>query len=413
MFANTENRCLIFTRWILRNLTKPVVFLFGAGATRGAFTDSIIPPPTDTDFFDVANQITGKGSRGTPLLAGKILREVYKLYGKTAGIRLESAYRDIETRASVGQMVRTNNQPKQWGTVKDIFTELIRRVYIHTICEGEPLKSKTSRIHQDILTLVQPGDTIVTFNYDLLIEESFQTANLWNPITGYGVKFGGVKFKGHKGWAQRWLESRGYNGESRSNVKLLKLHGSINWQRSGKKLNFNPYSAQGANNEREPRYQPISILAPGWKKDIEKKPYCDFWEIAGRELSQCKTLVILGYSLPETDLIAKSLFAEIVRNRSVKTAKKKLMHLHIADPSVTVREKFVDMFSEVLDANGCVYQYNGIEEFRNRMVLSDSPVSQLQEKLSSLEERVSALESKFKESKGSSKISSRKRRKKN
>lgn len=229
----------------MKNLRHPVVFIFGAGATRGAFSDAIIPPPTDVDFFDIANQITG---RRTPNLAKIILDNVWQLYGKTSGVRLEAAYRDVETRATIGEMVKPKNQPKQWGKIQRIFTELIRRVYVQTTCDeyGGHLRPKQSSIHKDILTLVQAGDTIVTFNYDLLIEESFKTAELWNPITGYGAKFGGHTFR----WGSRWFSSRSRT-KRKSKIKLLKLHGSINWAASGNKLNDNPYSVQGANSKKK------------------------------------------------------------------------------------------------------------------------------------------------------------------
>lgn len=374
------------------HLRRPTVYIFGAGATRGALSEETIPPPTDVDFFDIANQIKG---RRTPKLAKIILDNVWKLYGKTIGIRLEAAYREIETRATIGEIVKPKNQPKQWGKIQRAFTELIRRVYVHTTCNEDNnghLKPKQSQIHKDILKLLKEGDTVITFNYDLLIEESFETAELWNPITGYGTKFGGHTFS----WGRRWRRSRNHDG-NKSKIKLLKLHGSINWEVSGRRLNENPYSVQGANRKSKTwRNQPISILAPGWKKDIEKKPYCDFWKLAGRELSRCKTLVILGYSLPETDLVAKSLFTEVARNRAVRQSKKKLSQLHIADPSLSVREKFINMFAEVLDADGRVYQYSGIEEFRDKMISkkSQKPTLNLQEQLDNLYKRISSIESK-------------------
>lgn len=375
----------------MTNFRHPVVYIFGAGATRGALSRETIPPPTDVDFFDIANQIKG---RRTPKLAKVILGNVWKLYGRTSGIRLEAAYRDIETRAIIGEMVKPKNQPKQWGKIQREFVELVRRVYVHTTCNEEKkhLKPKQSQIHKDILKFLKEGDTIVTFNYDLLIEESFETAELWNPITGYGAKFGGHM----SSWGRRWFKGRNHDG-SESKIKLLKLHGSINWEASGRKLSENPYSVQGANRKNKTwRNQPISILAPGWKKDIEKKPYCDFWKLAGKELSRCRTLIILGYSLPETDLVARSLFAEVVRNRAVRQSKNKLSQLHIADPSPDVKEKFINLFADVLDSDGRVYQYGGIEEFSNANIIKQqSPTLQYQ--LDALKDRVDSIERKLRE----------------
>ena len=71
-----------------------MVILFGAGATRAAFSNQTPPPFLDGDFFEIAGQITG---RGTKHVARKVTRDVFDLYGRVTGIGLEQYYRDIET----------------------------------------------------------------------------------------------------------------------------------------------------------------------------------------------------------------------------------------------------------------------------------------------------------------------------
>src|SRR5476651_1668476 len=79
----------------MMKLPRPMVILFGAGATRAAFGKGDPPPPLDTDFFEIALQI---GSRGTGKLAKKVAKNVYELYDRVIGIGLEQYYSDIETR---------------------------------------------------------------------------------------------------------------------------------------------------------------------------------------------------------------------------------------------------------------------------------------------------------------------------
>jgi hypothetical protein len=106
----------------------------------------------------------------------------------------------------------------------------------------------------------------MTFNYDLLIEESFSSAENWNPIDGYGIKTSGQT----KGWTKRWLASKKYQKGMASDLLLLKLHGSLNWESSpgGIKLKPRPYLVSTRNNKT--RYEKVSILAPGWNKRIDK-----------------------------------------------------------------------------------------------------------------------------------------------
>jgi hypothetical protein len=58
--------------------------------------------------------------------------------------------------------------------------------------------------------VIQPNDTVVTFNYDTSLDKELRRAGLWEAGDGYGFK----------------IESL----PASSRVALLKLHGSINWR---------------------------------------------------------------------------------------------------------------------------------------------------------------------------------------
>jgi len=344
------------------SIAHPAVFIFGAGATRGGMLESIFPPPIDNDFFDIAKQLKG---HGTPKLAKRVLQSVWELYGTTNGISLEEYYREIETRALIGRFAKSANQPKNWKKRQGDLEELVRRVYIHTTCKAigtrmEPLKSD---IHQKILQNLRDGDTLITFNYDLVIEEAFSSAKLWNPIDGYGVGVQGKSFD----WCRLWLKKRNVKASNvkESRVQLLKLHGSLNWMlypNQGIKLKSRPYYVRTKN--KNPTFEKISVLPPGWNKRIDHNPYKLFWRASRLKLDQCKSLIILGYSLPETDLLAHSLFAEVVRLRY--TRKKFLKEFHIADPSNEVKNRFIRLFNPALGAFGKVFQYQDIKEFTDK-----------------------------------------------
>lgn len=128
-----------------------LVIIFGAGATRGAFQKEVAPPPVDNDFFDIAGQITG---RGTPLLAKRVIKDVFDLYGRVSGVGLEQYFRDIESRAEISGFAKSRNRPKDWQKRQRDLEELIRRVLLHTTCDfsKQPATGKTSDIHSEILT---------------------------------------------------------------------------------------------------------------------------------------------------------------------------------------------------------------------------------------------------------------------
>jgi len=355
-------------------LQHPVVIIFGAGASRGGLSEQNVPPPVDRDFFDIANQLLG---HGTPKLAKRVLNDVWQLYGRTNGVGLETYYRDLETRAIIGEFAKTANQPKDWRKRQKELEELIRRVYVHTTVDdthASTVKPKVSEIHKNILKKLEPKDTVITFNYDLIIEESFSSAKLWNPVNGYGIQTSGKT----QGWAKRWLSEKSYENRD-SKISLLKLHGSLNWEvyPNGMTIRLKPKPYLVSTREGKTRYEKISILAPGWNKRIDKNPYKKFWREARLQLEKCKTLIILGYSLPETDLLAQSLLAEVVRTRAAR--KKFLKQLHLADHNESVKDRFVKLFTPALGPHGKVFKYYDVDEFDRKQ----TPPSQANQSASS------------------------------
>lgn len=343
-------------------IDHPAVFLLGAGATRAGLISQATPPPLDLDFFDIASQIKG---HGTPVLAKRVLKDVWTLYGRTSGVGLETYYRDIETRDRIGSFARAKHKPKDWRKRKEDLDQLIRRVIIHTTCDASqtniiPLKSD---LHEKLFKLVKRDDTIITFNYDVLIEESFGSEGLWTPKGGYGTHIHGLTL----GWSKKWFKHRTISPDKESQILLLKLHGSISWLLyKNKQIRLKPRPYTVRTNNRRPVNEKFSILAPGWNKQIDKNPYKVLWRISRSKLEKCKSLIIIGYSLPETDLLARALISEAVRTRVAQ--KKWLKQLHIAEPSTDVCDKFVNIFVPTIGHMGSVFKYRDFAEFVKRVI---------------------------------------------
>jgi hypothetical protein len=333
-------------------LARPEVVLFGAGASRGGLISRELPPPVDGEFFSVANRVIG---HGTPALAKRVLRSVWDLYGRVEGIGLEEYYRDVETRAVIGRIAKAAGKPKEWSRRKQDLEELIRRVYVETTTNERSgsREPEFSPVHRAVLDTLHVGSTVLTFNYDLLIEESFSSASAWNPRDGYGIVLPGATLD----WARRWLKARKGVRNTESEVLLLKLHGSLGWAaypNRALKVKARPYYV------RKGTYESISVLPPGWNKRIDLNPYKQFWRKARLRLQACKSLLIIGYSLPETDLLARALFAEVVRLRA--GASKYLTQLVLADPDAAVRAKLIKLFTPALGPRCKVVQYEKIQD---------------------------------------------------
>lgn len=336
--------------------TPRLAILFGAGATRGALQNRVLPPPVDQDFFDIASQIFGRGTRR---LAVRVTKDVFDLYHHVSGVGLEQYFRDIEARAEISEFAKSKNKPKDWAKRQSDLEELLRRVFIQTTTE---LTDKETRVHRRILKRIQPGDVIITFNYDTVIEECISNDGPhWDPYDGYGFKASGVTL----GWAKRWRTQHTKVASRKSEFRILKLHGSVNWtlyKTNKVRLKPRPYVVRARNGA--PVFDKCSVLPPGWHKRIDISPYRDLWRKARLELEKCSSLAIIGYSLPDTDLIARALLAEVCRSRAAR--KHYLKHLHIADPNEHVRDRFSALFAPALGSKGHVYRYRDIEELSRK-----------------------------------------------
>ncbi len=170
-----------------------------------------------------------------------------------------------------------------------------------------------------VLSLVEPGDNILTFNYDLLLEQGLCEKGIWNPIDGYGFN----KISKY--------EEVQIGSIEKSKVNLIKIHGSINWVNEiGIETEFNDDISinlsdpkTGNNYFKElpiklkyPRYKikqfynPVVIL-PTFLKHFNKSYELDLVNRAVRKIKSATKIYMIGYSLPLADTIANFIFSQI------------------------------------------------------------------------------------------------------
>lgn len=161
-------------------------------------------------------------------------------------------------------------------------------------------------IDNDEFQVVPHNDTIISFNYDLVIEATATLYNYirserrpeWRRETGEYLRLNTIFGKENlisEPIGNFFLKNGNpafcYNVEIFSQeeraIKLLKLHGSINWKSASSGETF--------------------IVPPTWNKsDPEVRK---LWDLAYQELIGAKRIIIIGYSFPETDIYVKSLLA--------------------------------------------------------------------------------------------------------
>jgi|GEM_PF-1202863 len=221
---------------------------------------------------------------------------------------------------------------------------------------------------------------IITFNYDTLIDkyliDRFKSINK--------IYFDSI--------APNSITTR--NKEKFSHPLMLKLHGSINWKckteeylkifKHGNHANETNNLDQGKTKSTITKtyntkgcvyidkiWLDDKVDAPGNDTSpliippIENKPITNvaifryLWSYAFEYLHECKELVIIGYSLPDSDTLANSLFSQFDNE--------KLKKITIVDPSTETVLKWVKLFERMKKKKFIIEYYTDFCSYINRL----------------------------------------------
>jgi hypothetical protein len=141
-------------------------------------------------------------------------------------------------------------------------------------------------------------NTIITFNYDTLVERSLIKHNV-----NYSY---GLDVANEKGIRSHLLEKKAEEDD----VRILKLHGSINWSPGGL---FDSYSELMKNPYNDNLVPKPIILPPWWKKDPSKE-ISVVWNRALDRLRTATRIIFIGYSCPPSDQYMRYLLGAGLNN---------------------------------------------------------------------------------------------------
>lgn len=166
--------------------------------------------------------------------------------------------------------------------------------------------------------------TLVSFNYDPLIECAIGTGLLYD----WGASE-------HVFWAEltgdipAWPPGIAYVGAERADTfRLLKLHGSLNWywspgdvtgistaRRDLPGVFYAPDTYTEEDRRRNlPGRVPFVVPPSATKSSYYRNPFVrEIWQQAAAALREAEHVVIVGYSLPPTDLTFASMLTQMLR----------------------------------------------------------------------------------------------------
>jgi hypothetical protein len=194
----------------------------------------------------------------------------------------------------------------------------------------------------------------INFNYDCVLDYSLKQKgnNKWDPHYGYGFNLGsgGRAVEGYHFWQPQEPASR------ENTATFLKLHGSLHFVVSNKgsktkvKFKERPYTKQGGTQLK------FEIIPPEWHKEFDKGVFGKLWERAGKEINHSTHIIMIGYSLPLTDLHSTALFQTSVKKDALKS-------LVLVNPDQLARKRARTVLQRGLTKDTRIFSFDYFDEF--------------------------------------------------
>jgi len=182
---------------------------------------------------------------------------------------------------------------------------------------------KSCELHKDLFCRLEPDDSVITLNYDLVADQTLQA--IGRPYTNEAQQF---KDRIHT--LTRLLATRGLlggyslTGGVEQAGLFLKLHGSLDWRGCPNvHCEIHQHIVSTAHGEQVSNHKPGSpcricgagieqvLLPPATSKrldDLGRFPF--LWNLALRRLRDAKAIVVFGVSLAPTDFELRWLLKE-------------------------------------------------------------------------------------------------------
>jgi hypothetical protein len=174
--------------------------------------------------------------------------------------------------------------------------------------------------------------SVISTNWDILLDNSIYKTiqeNNHNAVVDYCCYISSRDENDDS--IKPGLEKLGQGG---FNVKLLKLHGSLNWLQCPRcmRLYAKFFRKIGMQNIEQPsscRHCDVNfseeignhkltsnLIMPTFIKDLSNPQYKIIWQNAGIEISEASKLVFIGYSLPSADFEMRQLLSRMTRKNA-------------------------------------------------------------------------------------------------
>lgn len=333
------------------------VYIFGAGATRGASfvrEKAGCKPPLDADFYNQLQRIANPKHQD---LIEQVISDAVEMFGSNFRVTLEMMFATLEYTTRMVQAIGRERAFKQSDLEQrkiNLMQALAATLEESLTTDGSSVKMRPCEAHGRIVDDMQRADTVVSFNYDCLIDYALKERGnrKWNARYGYCFNLGskGAKLSGDLFWQPSKPASR------QSTIQLLKLHGSLNFYITEPekvaptvKLKQRPYTRQHGDLR-------FTIIPPESNKRFDSGVFATLWKRASEAIYRANTIVVVGYSLPSTDLHSAALLRTSVRKGGLRS-------VVIVNPDRDARRRTRENLHRGITSTTRVLSFETIEEF--------------------------------------------------
>lgn len=329
------------------------VVILGAGATVGAsfVSDQTVKPPLNADFFTQLQRI-GKKDEQT---VRDVIADVIELFGANFSLTLEDYFSQLESMISASRLGPAASGNLGAANLREKRERLMKALaaVLEASTDAAIRERSGCTHHRTLVSHLRPRDTIISFNYDCVVDEALRAAGSGKWAAKYGYAFSlpsRVQDLGHRHWSPEVPATKAIE-----TVYLLKLHGSLNWQLPSEPGGEIVLKQRLHRQRGTPQF---TIIPPGGSKEERGGPiFDDLWRKAERALRNARSIAVLGFSFTPGDLHVQA----VVRLAMARSSS--LRRLIIANPSKDDREQIRAVFAQRLRSDVVVRQYDDLAQF--------------------------------------------------
>jgi hypothetical protein len=307
----------------------------------------------NADFFTQVQRITTPKHLKN---VRQVMKDVVELFGPNFSLTMEEYFTQLESFATMSALAPAGDRALSPAEIRGKRDRLMS-VLAAVLEESTDVSKKGSPVcahHAALVAALEPRDTIISFNYDCVVDHALRrtAAERWSARYGYSLP------KPSRVLGSEYWDAEDPPVGSNNTINLLKLHGSLNWQLppgdealTGEvRLKQRLYLQRGT-----PRF---TIIPPEFVKRIgDDENFAALWRNAERAIRHAQVIALVGFSFTPTDLHVDSLFriAQAGGNNRLRS-------LVIANPSQNDRRRIRSVFARSLSKGCVVRQYSTLGE---------------------------------------------------